>query len=338
MKSRSIAIAALLGLSFSTAMVVPTHAVPITLDASGVDFNFANPGGLDRMVNVATGSNLLYTNVATIDGIQIDARVTVGDVSADLIGTDYFAKFGTTEVDMLNGLNPAEEDDLVPGCYSNAAYVADQIAESDSYFYQDFVASDRLPDGRVGAVDVFEDDATDSGINTSLFACTNMFYPSTATSAEITIDFEVGSAPVTLTNLTLNVQDIDGGQNVTFSTPRPSLYELTETTQLEVSGNETYTRFLGVDPATDDPDYAVDVTYLSTSTLTYAFGLRESAGGGGVAVLFEPFLGADANEGLAPTGSDEVAPNLALFAGVGFLAVGTVIARRRNSRRAASQA
>ena len=334
MKSRSLAIAALLGLGFSTALVSPAQAV--ALDASGADFNFANPGGLDRLADVSSGDNLLYTNVATIDGNQIDARVTVGTVSDDVVSDWNYQKFTQVQIDMLNGLNPAEEDDLTVGCYSNAAYRADVEAATYLYAFGDFVAADRMEDGHITAVDEYQSDSSDRGIHNNVDICSGED-PSAASSIQITVAFQIAGSPVSLDNVLLNVQDIDGGQSVKFSAPKPTSFNLSASSELVVTDDVAFTRFYGEDSADDDPDFAAEVSFDGINSFTYEFAFEEGSYGGSLAVMFESYFDGLA-EGLAPTGSDDVAPNLALFAGVGFLAVGTVIARRRNSRRAASRA
>lgn len=330
MKSRSVAIAALLSFGLASALASPAHATPF--DATGVEFDFGNPGNVDVLEGAAVGDSQLYSDVATIDGTSIDALLVVDAVSTGLVSTSDYSNINQTRADILNGMNDPSEADLTPGCYTNAAYVADR----DGYPVADFVAADRLPDGRVTAVDADQGSDSDAGINHEVDICTWYDAPSEPSSMVVTIEFLVDSVPVTLENVVLNVQDIDGGQSVKFSSPRPSTYELTSGTGLDVTGNETFTRFYGDDSADDDPDYAVDVRYDSISSLTYEFGFSEGSSGGSLSVIFESYFDGLA-EGLAPTGTDDNAPSVALYAGIVFLAAGVVVARGRNSRRTASR-
>lgn len=325
MNSRSYAIAALLSFGLASALAPPAHAT--TFDASGVEFDFGNPGNADLLANATAGQFHRYLDVATIGGTAIDAIVSVEAVSDALVSTGDYSHVNQERADILNGLNDPSEAELTPGCYSNSSYVADP----DNYFVGEFVAADRLPGGRVSIVDEDQGADSDMGINHDVDICTRYDDPSAPSSMVISVEFFVNDDPVTLENVVLNVQDIDGGQSVEFSSPRPSSYELTSSTGLEVTGNETYTRFFGDLAADDDPDYAVDVRYDSISSFTYEFGFSEGSSGGSVSVIFESYFDGLA-EGLAPTGSEDIAPNLALFAGLAFLATGTLIARRRNSR------
>lgn len=327
MLSRFFAATGLAAIALASVVATPAHAT--TLDASGVSLDFSNVGNVDKLPNAASGASVLYTDVATIGGQRVDALVTVGDVSADMIGEDVYTKFSSIETDMLNALNPAEEDDLLPGCYSNAAYVTDVMSSTYLYEYGDFVAADRLPDGRIDVVDESANGSADSAINNEVTICTHYQYGSAASAMEIVIDFQVGGNPVTLTNVVLNVQDVDGGQSVKFSSPKPSSYLLTDGSELEVTDEASFTKFYGDDSADDDPNFAADVHYDSVSSITYEFAFEAGAGGGSLAVMFNAYVAE--LEGLAPTGANEQAPGALVFFGIALLAAGVVSARRRIS-------
>lgn len=323
MKTRPYAIAALISFGLASALASPAHAT--TFDASGVEFDFGNPGNADLLANANPGQFHRYLDVAAINGTSIDAVVSVESVSDALVSTGDYQHVNQERADILNGLNDPSEATITPGCYSNSSYVADP----ENYFVGEFVAADRLPGGRVSIVDEDQGSDSDRGINNYVDICTYYDDPSVPSSMVISIEFFVNDDPVILENVVLNVQDIDGGQSVEFSSPRPSTYELTSSTGLEVTGNETFTRFYGAAIANDDPDFAVDVRYDSVSSLTYEFGFSEGRSGGGLEVLFETFVSNLADsESLAPTGANDGAPGTAALGGLAFVAAGLLVARR----------
>jgi hypothetical protein len=324
MNRRLLAVSVLLGLAVSTALVSPAHAV--VLDASGAGFNFANPGGFDRLANVSTGSNLLYTDVATIDGNQIDALVTVGVVSDDVVSGSIHQKFTQAQIDILNGLNPLEEDDLTVGCYTNAVYREDVLTGTYMYAYGDFVAGDRMADGYITAVDEYQGDRSDRGIHNDVDIC-NGEDPSAASSIQITVAFQIAGSPVTLDNLLLNVQDIDGGQSVKFSSPKPTSFDLSSGSELVVTEDAAFTRFYGEDSADDNPDFAAEVSYDGVTSFTYEFAFVEDRSGGSLGVMFESYFDG-LSEPLANTGSNDDAPGIVFFGGLALLLAGVMTVRR----------
>jgi hypothetical protein len=324
MNRRLLSVSALVGLTLSAALVSPAHAV--ALDASGADFNFANPGDLDRLTDVTTGDNLLYTNVATIDGNQIDALVTVGAVSDDVVSVSNFQKFTQVQIDMLNDLNPVEEDDLTVGCYSNVAYRADVEAETYLYAYGDFVAADRLDDAHITAVDDYQGDSSDRGIHNNVDIC-NGEDPSAVSSIHITVAFQIAGSPVTLDNVLLNVQDIDGGQSVKFSSPKPTSFNLSAGSELVVTDDAAFTRFYGEESADDDPNFAVEVSFDGISSFTYEYAFEEGSSGGSLGLMFESYFDG-LSEPLANTGTNDNAPGIVFFAGLAFVLAGVMTTRR----------
>lgn len=323
MRIRPFAIAALISFGLGSTLALPAHAT--TLDASGVEFDFGNPGNADVLEAAQVGHEFTYYDVATIDGTVIDAVVTVVAVSDALVSTGDYLYVNQAEADILNGLNDPLEADLTPGCYSNAAYVSDPY----NYFEGDFVAADRLSDGRISIVDEDPGSASDIGINNDVEICTRYDEPSAPSSMSIRIEFYEDVLPVTLENVVLNVQDIDGGQSVTFTSPKPSSFELTSGSELSVTEDVTSTRFYGEDSSDDDPNFAADVHYDSISMLTYEFGFSEGAGGGSLSVVFESFVGnLPGSEPLANTGSDDNAPGIVFFAGLVLVLAGVITARR----------
>lgn len=320
----------LIGIGLAATLSTPAQAV--VLDASGVEFNFANPGGVDRLANVTTGDNFLYTNVATIGGTQVDALVTVGQVSQDAVSDDIYVYFNAFAVAYNNGLNPEPEADLEVGCYTNEAYRQDYLNETTLFPFEDFVASDRLPGGYVDVVDEFEDDERDPGLSSELTVCTYFDDPSDATSFSITVAFQVAGNPVTLDNLIVSAEDIDGGQHIKFTSPKPTSYELTENSQLVLTEDASFLRFSGEDPADDDPDYAVDVQFDGVSTFTYEFGVPAGDYGGSFNLMFESFFNPNEEEPLANTGSDSSASSVIPILGLAILLAGFAVGRARVRR------
>jgi hypothetical protein len=234
-------------------------------------------------------------------------------------------------VDYNNGLNPEPEADLEVGCYSNEAYRQDYDNGTTLFLFEDFVASDRLPGGYIEAVDEFEDDERDPGISSDLTVCTYFNDPSDATSFSITVEFLVGGNPVTLDNVTVSAEDIDGQQHIEFSSPKPTSFELSENSQLEMTEDASFLRFTGEEPADDDPDYAVDVHFDGVSSFTYEFGVAAGDYGGSLNVMFESYFNPNELEPLANTGANVGASGLIPLAGLGVLAAGLAVARRRNA-------
>jgi len=322
MTKRLIAGSAFVGLALATLLASPAHA--LDLDVTGAEFNFANPGGVDRLVAAGVGDNFLYTNVATVDGNQIDARVTIGAVSASSVAERQFAFFDEEAVENHNFLNGGS---LTIGCYSNQE--SRDAWDSDGFYdYDEFTESDRLQEAIVRTVDHFEDDETDPGINTRLALCGDEDNLPPSSSAVITVDFLVAGSPVTLNNLVVNVQDVDSQQSVVFSAPKPSSFEVTPTSQLEISDDLSSTTFYGEESASDDPDYAVDLFYDGVQSLTYEFILPEGDSTASLSVMFESFFNPADSEDLAPTGPNDSAAWALPLIGLGVLTAGLFVARR----------
>jgi hypothetical protein len=320
MKLRHIASAVLVGLGIAGSMALPAHAV--SLDAEGVSFNFAN-AGVDRLAASTTGNSYTYLNVATIGGNQIDAVVTVGDVSDALVAEEAYRYFDQATVDMINGLLPELNPDLTAGCYSNADY----RQNTETYESLDFVAADRLGDGYVDAVDEFQGDSSDRGINSTVNSCTYFTEPAPATNVEITVEFEVNGNPVVLNNLLLNVQDIDGGQSVSFSSPKPTSFELTDDSELDVTEDVSSLSLTGSDIADDDPNFAAEVRFDGVSSITYVFGFPAQSGGS-IGVMFDSYFDT-LSEPLAPTGGQNPVVWVAPLVGIAAVLAGFVLGRNR---------
>jgi hypothetical protein len=320
MKRRLIAAAVLAGLGIAGSLALPAHAV--SLDAEGVSFNFAN-AGVDRLAASTTGDSYTYTNVASIGGNQIDAVVTVGDVSDSLVAEEDHRFFNQATVDLINGLLPELDPDLTVGCYSNADY----LLNTDAYENLDFVAADRLADGYVDAIDEFKGDSSDRGINSTVNACTYYTDPSPASNVEITVEFEVNGNPVVLNNLLLNVQDIDGGQTVSFSSPKPTGYELTADSQLDVTEDGSSLVLTGSEIGYDDPNFAAEVLFDGVSSITYVFGFPAERGGS-IGVMFDSYFDT-LSEPLAPTGAPSLVSWVAPLFGIAAVLVGFVLGRNR---------
>ena len=324
MTKRLIAGSAFAGLALATLLASPAHA--LNLDVTGAEFNFANPGGVDRLVAAGVGDNFLYTNVATVDGNQIDARVTIGAVSASSVAEREFEFYDSFEVSSQNDRN---NQNLTVGCYSNQAF-RDALDLGDFYDYDLFAESDRLQNGLVRTGDHFEDDETDPGINTRVALCGDEDNLPPSSSVEITVDFLVGGSPVTLRNLVVNVQDVDSQQSVIFSAPKPSSFELSTTSQIDVSNDFSSTTFYGEASSSesDDPDHAADLYYDSVDSLTYEFVLPEGDPSASLSVMFESFFNPADSEDLAPTGLNDSAALAIPLIGLGVLAAGLFVARR----------
>jgi hypothetical protein len=307
-----------------------------TLDASGVALDFSNPTDTNYLANASVGDSQLYEGVATIGGTVIDAVVTLVGASDTSIGVEDFQNLNLVQVGLLNDLLPGGADPLTVGCYSNDAFVANP----DAFELMDFRLTDRLAGGKVTFVDAYDEDpAYNSTISSSVDLCAD----SDETDGDITVrvDFQAGGNPVTLTNLALNITDLDNQQEMVLSAPKPSSWTIDGESLVTVSeADADMLTFVGsVDPSPyEEPTYperyTAEARYDSVSSLTYSFKIVD-APSGGVEVAFDTFFEsatptAAPTAALAETGSN--AWPAALLA-LGAFGVGGALLMTRRGRR-----
>jgi LPXTG-motif cell wall-anchored protein len=283
----------------SLMLAVPAQA--LELDVRDASFDFANPLDANILADASVGDSYFYTNVATVEGSQIDALVTFVAASTTSVGASQYEEFDQAEIDALNVVDANAVD--VPGCYSNAAYIA-AMEGGNPYAETDFVAADFLAGESVQYLDEFEGDpAVDPAINTNTDLCT--FDGSVDGFVTIRVDFQVGGSPVTLNNLAIFAGDIDSLQSVTLFEPVPTATYVSPTTQLtvtEVPGVSVEFKSPDISSDETDPDaadFVAEAQYSGVSSVTYTFGL-EDAGGGSLSMLFDSFF----NPTLPDTGVD----------------------------------
>ena len=313
-----------------SSMMLALPAQALVLDVSGADFNFANDVDTDILAGATAGDTYLYENVATVAGSQIDALVTFVESSDTSQGMDYYNEIDSSEIVILNDLDPNAVD--VPGCYTNAAYRAAMDA-GDPYGELDFVAGDRLTGESVMAVDEFYDDpAYEGAINTDVDLCAADGYVDGYVT--VRVDFQVGGSPVTLDNLEIYAGDIDGLQSVTLFDPVPTSTYVSATSQLTVTedpGVSVEFKSPDISSSEDDPDaadFVGEASYSGVSSISYTFGLEDS-GGGSLSMLFDSYFNPSTNDSsLANTGVDVVS-SVAAGGTMFVLGAATVLIMRR---------
>lgn len=318
--------------------LISTPAFSTTLDASGVSLDFSNPTDTGYLGNSTTGNSQQYEGVATIGGTVVDAIVTVVGVSDSSVGTEEYMDFDASEIDLLNTLNADLDppvDPLTPGCYSNDDYWLNLY----TYAERDFRLSDLLPSGRVTAVDAYDDDpAYNSTINSEVNVCDDANGDENGF-VTIRVNFEVDGDPVTLTNVALNITDLDNQQEMLLSSPKPSSWIIDGESLVTVTEtDEDSLLFTGaIDPSPYEapffPErYTAEALYDSVSELTYEFRIVDSSHGS-VQVAFDTYF-TSAEEQPAPTLA-ATGTNTGLLAGIVFAGFGLgtaiLIARRTRS-------
>ena len=256
-------------LLLTVGVAAPSAQAVTALDASGADFAFIDAA--DVLSGAAAGESFDYLNVATIDGVQIDATLTILE-SFNSLSDDLTVFVNQNSIDFLNPLklaeDPAPEALVTTGCYTDflvdgnpfgaptidtvpSQYrVGSEIFDSATSFDEGsaFITGSRL--ATADEADP-ENPADDRTINTHIETCGGADF---SNFPDITfhefpgfvryqIDFTTGEAktPVQLTNLTLSAFDIDGGQYLRLFSPLPDAYRVFDTSLLEVCGPESLT-------------------------------------------------------------------------------------------------
>jgi LPXTG-motif cell wall-anchored protein len=308
--------------------VAPANAT--TIDVSGVTFNFSNPSSADIGVGAAIGAEFNYANVATVDGVVIDATVTVVNASSSSMANDpAYEYLDATFLDAMRVNFPEAVD--VAGCYSNAEYRAADPAVAP-YEQRNFVPADLLPGQVVEVVDEYDSDAAlDGAINLGTDLCG---YGVSGIVA-LRVSFTVDDAPVTLNNLTLFAGDIDGLQSMTLL-PVPTTYSVSPNSVLVVTESAESVMFKSPDEGSseDDPtalNFVAEASYDGVSSFTYEFGLEDSSGGS-LSMRFESFFNpaTTAAPELAATGVDATP---AITVGMLALLLGGVFVSLKRVRR-----
>jgi len=310
-----------------TLLVAPASAA--TLDVAGATFSFANPVDVDLGDSADVNDSFNYTNVATVGGVQIDAVVTLIGASSNSMGNVAYETLTQNDIDGLNVTSSESVD--APGCYTNTDYV-------EQYPFYDmtlFTPSDLLPGSQIEILDEYDSDpADDVAIKTSVDLCD--FADATNGYVSIRVDFKVAGNPVTLNNLAIFADDIDNLQYVTLFDPKPTTFEVSPESELEIVEIPDNVSFNSPDigSSRDDPtalNFVGEAQYDGVSSISYTFGIRDSSGGS-LDMRFASFFNPDAApEGnLAKTGID-LAP--AGIAGLAVLGLGSVIVAARRLRR-----
>jgi hypothetical protein len=283
--------------------------------------------------NAGAGDRHLYEGIATIGGVVVDAIVTLVGASASSVGFEDFEDF-------TSGSLPSEAL-TVPGCYSNVAFRAAYLADTD-YNPTGFSADDLLTGQRAAFVDQYDEDpAYNSTINSGMGVCPNA---DDEENGDITIrvDFQVAGNPVTLTNVALHITDLDNQQTMELSSPKPSSWIIDGASLVTVSeatsGVLTLVGYVDPSPYEEPyyPErYTAEAHYDSVSSLTYTFNIVD-AGHGSVQVAFDSYFPSAASDNeLADTGVETMPVGAsalgALF--LGALALGGAVVMARRARR-----
>lgn len=268
--------AASVAVLLSGTFVVPAAHAAVALDASGVDFSFIN--ATDVLVGAAAGDTFFYSNVASIDGVQVDATLTILE-SFNLLSDDLTVFVNQNAIDIINPLKLAEADPPAPlaktGCYTDVLVGGDPFGAPTietvpsqyrvgSEVFNSATSFDAGSDFVVGSELVMADEADptspadDRKINTEIQTCggadlsnlpdiTFHKYPGFVR-YEIEFSTGVAKTPVHLINLTLSAFDIDGGQYLRLFSPLPDSYRVFDTSELEVCGPAALTGVVAACP------------------------------------------------------------------------------------------
>lgn len=311
-----------------TLFVAPAYAA--TINVAGATFNFGNSVDEEIGEGASVGDSFNYTNVATVGGVQIDAVVTLIGASANSLGNPQY-DYAVLDQDDINYLNVVTSEAVdTPGCYSNADY------DLNSEFYDQtlFAPSDILPGSRIEFLDEYDSDPEDdSAIKSDVDLCT--FEDTTDGYVSIRVDFEVAGNPVTLNNLAIFADDIDGEQYLTLFDPKPTTFAVSPESELEIVELSDRVSFnspaIGSDR--DDPtalNFVGEAQYDGVSSISYTFGLLDSSGGS-LDMRFDSFFDIDYGD-LAETGVDTAPVGIAGLAVLGLGAALVVSRRVRQNR------
>ena len=308
----------------------PAYAT--TIDVAGHSLNFGNAVDENILENGNVGDSYTYTNVVTVNGVQVDALVTVDDLSDNSLPGGYFYALTQTDIDNINGLDSNAVD--VPGCYSNGDYET-ATGNMQPYDPVNFGSGDLVASAQVEYIDGFEDDPNwEPTISTSLSLCDSVADQTVTGYVDIHVEFLVNGNPVTLTNLALNATDIDWGQQVMFWSPAPTTFTTSGNDSLVTVEDNTASddsiTFTGpADGSVDGQEdkYVGQVTYDSVSDFYYTFQLNDDTSGS-LQLAFESYFA----EPLASTGVDATPSAIAGLAVLGFGAALVVARRARRNR------
>lgn len=329
---------ALAALTVTAVAVLPAIAISpayaTTIDVSGLRLDFGNAVDEYILENGQINDPYLYENIATVDGTQIDAVVTITAMSDNSLGNYPHENISEAYVVALNDDNSEHVD--VAGCYSNADYVTAYEAEQP-YDFLGFNAPGSLKGGtEVEYIDGFEDDPEwEYTISTGLSLCDPGYTGEVDGYVQINVAFQVDGSPVTLNNVTINATDIDNEQEVTFWGPAPTTFTTSGADSLvtiqDYAATDDYVTFVGPaegSVAGQEGRYVGEVTYDSVEEFDYTFQLVNGSSGS-LQLAFDSYF----QEEIAKTGVD-AAPIGALALGALFAGSVAVIARRVRRNRA----
>ncbi len=313
----------------SGVFVAPAYAT--TIDVAGQQLNFGNAVDEIILENAEVNDSYLYENVVTVGGVQVDALVTVVGFSENSLGNYPYEEISESQIALLNGVDPNHID--VAGCYSTDEYVTAYDA-NQPYDFLGFNQPGALRGGyEVRYIDKFEDDPEwEHAINTGLDLCDPEYTGEVDGYVDINVAFEVGGNPVTLTNVAMSAHDIDGDQQVQFSSPAPTAFYTSDDSLVTIedySDSADYIQFNGpVDLSEEgfEERYVGEVAYDSVSEFTFSFILNNRSRGG-MELEFSSYFNPPK---LASTGVD-TAP--AGIAGIAALVVGSVAVFAHRVRR-----
>lgn len=283
-----------LGASVAT-IPAPAHA-GAPLDASGVDFSFVAP--TDVLASSSAGASYDYESVATIDGVSIDARLTVVELFNSLDGSPSVFVSQNALV-LINELklqqDPPPAALTATGCYRDILINGEPFG-SPTYdtLPTDYLVGAELFDAAtawdkdspfvVGSLLETADEAEpsdpveDATIKTELSTCGGIDFSTLPPTAfentgyvRLQVDFTTGvnRTPVQLTNLTLSAFDIDGDQYLRLFSPLPDEFRVFETSLLDICGPEP---LVSANECVDADTYAGSPAFLeSTGDQTLEF-------------------------------------------------------------------
>lgn len=311
--------------------LAPAHAS--TYDVAGLTLDFSNAEDQNILDSAVVNDSYLYEGVATVGGARIDAEVTVLAFSDNSLGNYGHEAITQAGIELLNQFDENHVD--VAGCYSTPEYVAAYEA-GEAYDFLGFNAPGALKGGdEVEYIDEYESDpAENAAINTGLWLCDPGYTGEVDGYVDVKVEFLVDGDPVTLTNVTLNVIDIDREQEVSFWSPAPSDFFTSGDDSLVTIVDQVESDDLVTFVAPDEADeegfeerYVGEVVYDSVSSFNYTFRLVNGSSGG-MALAFNSFF--NPAEDLAATGTEVTTP---AAVGIAILGIGTALLVVRRVRR-----
>lgn len=285
---KSVATIGALLLAIGSVGLLSTPAQAANYDVSGIQLDFSNASPIGE--NAALNDEFRYLNVATVNGTQIDATVTVVAID-NLVTYSNYLFLDDAMATSYNGTFSGKA--FTAGCWWNPTYAV-------SGDPADLATPDDLLPARVDMVDGSEDVEDGKAINTDMTTCQ---MTGKHGEVKIRVAFTTGEAKtaVTLEKVSISATDIDNTQTFTLLNPKPSSFKVYSPTKLTVTEDANQVAFYGED-ASDDAEnqliYVADATYDSVSSLDYIF--ASELGGGSLSVAFKSV----AWDGLADTGAE----------------------------------